>query len=128
VVLAFEQAHVAGSGPFLRVFLGEFHALALAEQFENCLPHGTAVEEVFGAGFVADESKALVDQQPSDSPGWHTEALRSNPREHPEGTRPVVNGRRRRNATLSERTPVEKPSSAELEIRVSLAVQRWKAS
>jgi hypothetical protein len=44
------------------------------------------MKEVFDSALVADESESLVDQEPSDCPGRHAEALRSEtPRGIPRG-------------------------------------------
>src|SRR5262249_15992889 len=66
------QPDVAGSRAFLRFFRRELHALAFAQQLEHCAADRAAVEEVLDAAFVADESEALVNQQPCNCPGWHT--------------------------------------------------------
>jgi hypothetical protein len=34
------------------------------------------MEKVLDPAFVADEAETLVDQKPSDRPGWHTRVLR----------------------------------------------------
>jgi hypothetical protein len=69
--LAFDQSNVTGARS-LRGFLGrEFHALTLAQQFEDCAAHGAAMEEVLDATFIAYESKTFVDEEACDSPGRH---------------------------------------------------------
>jgi hypothetical protein len=40
---------------------GEFDALAFPKQLEHRAPYGTAVKKVLQAGFISNESKALVD-------------------------------------------------------------------
>jgi hypothetical protein len=40
---------------------GVFDPLAFPEQLEHRAANGAAVKEVLQAGFIADESKALVD-------------------------------------------------------------------
>jgi hypothetical protein len=63
-------AHTAG------LFGRELDPLALAQQFEDRLTDGTAMKKVFDPAFVADESKALVDEKSRDRSRWHTRVLR----------------------------------------------------
>jgi len=100
----FDKPYVARAWALLGIFRGELHALAFPQQFEDGTAHRAAVEEVLDSTFVADESETLVDQQPSDSAVWHTQALRSDPQGILE-TQPVratVKG-----ATLSRCAPAE---------------------
>ena len=72
-------AQLLSSRTLLRFLGSEFDTLALAQQLEYRAAHRAAVEEVFDSTFVADEPETFVDQQPSDSAVWHTQALRSDP-------------------------------------------------
>ena len=81
---AFDKPYVAGTWALLGIFRSEFHTLAFAQQLEDGAAYRAAVEEVLDSTFVADEPETFVDQQPSDSAVWHTQALRSDPlRESP---------------------------------------------
>jgi len=85
VALAFDQADVARTWAFLRVFWGEFDTLAFAKQLEHRAPDGAAMEEVLDSAFVADEPEALVDEESCDCPGWHS---RSPPVRNPQRISP----------------------------------------
>jgi hypothetical protein len=76
--LAFDQADFAGARSLARFFRRELHALPFSKQLEHGASHRTAVEEMLDSAFVADESKALVDQKSSDRPAWHIRVLRFN--------------------------------------------------
>src|SRR3954465_16023662 len=69
--LAFDQADFTRPRT-LAGFLGrELYPLALAEELEHRATYGAAVKEVLDTPFVADKSEPLVDQKPSNRPGWH---------------------------------------------------------
>src|SRR5262245_9963579 len=68
---AFDQTNVARARTFCRLLRGELHALAFAQQLEHGATDRAPVEEVLDAAFVADEPKALVDQEASNCPGRH---------------------------------------------------------
>ena len=75
--LAFDQANIARSRAFLRVFGREFDALAFAQQLEYRSTDRAAVEKVLDPALVPNEPEALVDEQPCNCPGWHKRRLRS---------------------------------------------------
>src|SRR5262249_25530345 len=68
---AFDQTDFTGPRTLAGLFRREFHALTLPEQLEHRSAHGAAMEEMLDAALVADEAEALVNQEPSDRPGWH---------------------------------------------------------
>ena len=74
--LVFDQANVTGPRPFGGILGRELDALPFAEQLEYGAAYGTAVEEVFDAAFIANESESLVDEEACDSPGRHGRVLR----------------------------------------------------
>src|SRR6187399_2562920 len=78
------------------------------------------MEEMLDPTFVADEAKALVDEEPRDSARWHTEASVPNPQGHPKGTQPGRRPKNERDAVDTESRPSRFPASAQLEIRASL--------
>jgi hypothetical protein len=73
---AFDQTDFASARTLARLFRRELDTLTFAQQLEHGAPDRAAVEEVLDSAFVADEAEALVDQKPSDRPGWHTRVLR----------------------------------------------------
>src|SRR5947208_3033620 len=85
--LALDQTDFTGARALAGFFRRELDALPLAQQLEHRAAHGAAMEEVLDAPLVADEAEALVNQEPSDRPGWHnpcpSEAPCANSREHP---------------------------------------------
>jgi len=103
---AFDKPYVACAWALLGIFRGELHTLAFPQQFEDGAAHRAAVEEVLDSTFVPDEPETLVDQQPSDSAVWHTQALRSDP---PGGILggSAGSGDREKGATLSGCSPAE---------------------
>jgi hypothetical protein len=46
--------------------------LAFTQQFENGPPHCAAVEEVFDAALIANETEAFVDEETCNGPGRHS--------------------------------------------------------
>lgn len=64
--LAFNQTYVTSSRPLAGLFVGEFDPLPLAKQLEHRPSHRAAVEEVFDAGFITNESEPFIDQQSCD--------------------------------------------------------------
>src|SRR5262249_27636758 len=69
---AFDQPDFAGARPFAGLFRRELHPLSFAQQLEHGAADRAAVEEVFDSTLVTNETKALVDQQARDRPGWHS--------------------------------------------------------
>src|SRR5262245_24890389 len=84
---ALDQSDFSGTGPLAGLLWRELHALAFPQQLEHRPAHGAAMEEVLDAPLVADEAEALVNQEPSDRPGWHNPCPPKrrvrNSREHP---------------------------------------------
>ena len=91
------QSNVTGPRSLGGFLSGEFDTLPLAEQFKHCVPHRASVKEVLDAGFITNESKALVDQQSCDRTRRHTvlrfaEPPGSRPEKPPHhGTRGISN-------------------------------------
>jgi len=73
---AFDQAHFTRARTFAGFFRRELYALSFAQELEHCSANRAAVKEVLNPAFVPDEAEALVDQEASDRPGWHTRVLR----------------------------------------------------
>ena len=94
---ALNQSNVTGPRSLGGFLSGEFDTLPLAEQFKHCVPHRASVKEVLDAGFITNESKALVDQQSCDRTRRHTvlrfaEPPGSRPEKPPHhGTRGISN-------------------------------------
>jgi hypothetical protein len=61
--LVLDKLDLASTGTFGRLFYRELHALALAEQFEHSPSHRTSVEEVLDPTLIANEAKALIDEE-----------------------------------------------------------------
>ena len=59
--LPFNQSHVSSPRTLLGFLDGEVDALAFPKQLEHRAPHGAAMKEMLQAGFITDESEALVD-------------------------------------------------------------------
>jgi hypothetical protein len=59
--LSFNQSHISCPRALLGFLDGELDALAFPQQFEHRAPHGAAMEEMLEAGFITNESEALVD-------------------------------------------------------------------
>jgi hypothetical protein len=72
VVLAFDQSHLAGARTFGRFLLREFHALALAQEFEHRPAYGATVEEMLSSALIANEAEAFIDEETCNRPGLHT--------------------------------------------------------
>src|SRR3954464_4557687 len=69
--LAFDQPDFTGPRALARFLGRELYPLALPEELEHGATHGAAVKEVLDTAFIADKSEPLVDQKPSNRPGWH---------------------------------------------------------
>src|SRR4051794_9412049 len=69
--LAFDQPDFTGPRALARFLGRELYPLALPEELEHGATYGAAVKEVLDTAFVADKSEPLVDQKPSNRPGWH---------------------------------------------------------
>src|ERR1051326_2685042 len=69
---AFDQPDFAGAGSLAGFFRRELHPLSFTQQLEHGATDGAAVKEVFDPTLVPDETKAFVDQQARDRPGWHS--------------------------------------------------------
>ncbi|HVC21415.1 MAG TPA: hypothetical protein VNE16_15180, partial [Vicinamibacterales bacterium] len=76
VVLAFDEANLAGARPLGGFFNREFDPLPLAQQLEHRTANGAAMEEVLDAPFIADEAEAFVDEEPCNRARRHTRVLR----------------------------------------------------
>jgi hypothetical protein len=77
VVLLLDQANLACARALSR-FLGcEFDALAFPQQLEDGAAYSAAMEEMLDSTLIANEPKALVDEETCDGPGRHTRVLRS---------------------------------------------------
>jgi hypothetical protein len=63
VRLAFDQSNVAGARTLGRFLSLKLHALSFAQQFEHGAADCAAVEEMFDAALIADESESLVDEE-----------------------------------------------------------------
>ena len=124
---AFDKPYVAGARSLLGILGGEFHTLAFAQQFEHGAPHRAAVEEVLNSAFVADKPEALVDQQPSDSAVWHTQALRSDPRGILLPRYSAGPGDQERGATLSGCAPAKASQFSRAEQRNSRQSRQFNA-
>lgn len=72
VGLTFDQSNISGAWALGRILGGEIHPLPFAQQLEDGAPDSAAVEEMFDAAFIADESKAFIDEETCDSPGRHS--------------------------------------------------------
>jgi hypothetical protein len=59
--LSFNESHVTSARTLLRFLDGEFDTLAFPKQLEHRATNRATVKEVLEAGFIADESEALVD-------------------------------------------------------------------
>jgi hypothetical protein len=57
----FNKPHVSRTRALLGLLDGELHPLAFAKQLEHRAPNGAAMKEVLQAGFITNESEALVD-------------------------------------------------------------------
>src|SRR5689334_18282436 len=84
---ALYQPDVARARTFLRFLRRELDSLPFAQQLEHGAADGAAVEEVLDPSLDPDEPEPLGNQEPCDSPGWHTRSppFRS-PQGHPKGT------------------------------------------
>jgi hypothetical protein len=60
-VLPFNQSDVSSPRTLLGFLDREIDALTFPKQLEHRAPHGAAMKEMLQAGFIANESKALVD-------------------------------------------------------------------
>jgi len=70
--LPFDQSNVTGARALRRVLCRELHALPFAKKLEDGAPDGAAVEKVFDAALIANESEPLVDEETCDSAGRHS--------------------------------------------------------
>ncbi len=77
VLLLLDQTNLAGARTLRRFLLCEFDALAFPQQLEHSTSNGAPVKEVFDSALIANEPKALVDEETRDRPGRHTRVLRS---------------------------------------------------
>ena len=59
--LAFDQANFAGAGTLAGFLLRELDPLAFPKQLEHRAANRAAVKEMLQAGFITNESEALVD-------------------------------------------------------------------
>jgi hypothetical protein len=59
--LSFNEAHVSSARTLLRFLDGKLDTLAFPKQLEHRATNRATVEEMLQAGFIADESEALVD-------------------------------------------------------------------
>ena len=69
---ALEELNVAGPRSLPGFLRREVHALTFPEELEHRASHGTPVKKVFYSAFIANEAKALVDEQTRDRTSWHT--------------------------------------------------------
>ena len=70
--LAVDELHLASTRALGRLFHSELYTLTLTEQFEDGTSHLTAVEEVLDSSFIANKTKALIDEEPCNGTAWHT--------------------------------------------------------
>ena len=75
--LAFDEPDVSSSGTLLRFLGREIDPLSLAQELKYGAADSTAVKEVLDTAFVADKTKALVNQKTRDRAGWQTVPPRS---------------------------------------------------
>ena len=66
------KSNVTGARTLRRVLDRELHALSFAKKLEDGAPDGAAMEKVFDAALIANESEPLVDEETCDSPGRHS--------------------------------------------------------